>query len=300
MYVDFEDFCQPGVIKHPPVNPLVTTHQSNPEDLDIDIAGNELIFILTGDPAQRLPLTVNVTNNGGHSAADYVAYVTFGATMNVVTAPPGCAATSNPPPLAVWREPAPIPPDARVYQCTGAPINPGQTVALNFEVVKSTDPAALAADDLTFRADVVGEIRLSNGTPLWFPTPTPRADGLTDRANNYSLDGIRARVIGFNLLKSQVGTCSENNPPPALPDRQVQIGEECTYHIDTGGWFGFQTPGFTFIAVQDIKVVDQLPDGQGYISSTDPYADQHRVRSRASASIPQVWLRSMRSSGPSG
>ena len=53
------------------------------------------------------------------------------------------------------------------------------------------------------------------------------------------------------------------------PD-QVQIGEECTYHIDTGGWFGFQTPGFTYIAVQDIQVVDQLPDGQGYISSTDP------------------------------
>jgi len=272
LYVDFENFCEPGVIQHPPTNPLVTTHQSDPEDLDVNIAGNELVFILTGDPNQRLPLTVNLTNNGGHDAEDYVAYVTFGATIDPVTVPAGCRVTGNPPPLDVWREPTTIPPDGAVYECTGGPISPGETVAYDFEVVKSTDGAALAADDLTFRADVVGEIRLSDDTPLWFPTPVnPRADGGTDRANNYSLDGIRARVIGFNLLKSQVGTCSENNPPPASPDRQVQIGEECTFHIDTGGWFGFQTPGFTYIAVQDIKVVDQLPDGQGYISSTDPY-----------------------------
>jgi uncharacterized repeat protein (TIGR01451 family) len=273
LYVDFEDFCQPGVIKHPPTNPLVTTHQSDPEDLDIDIAGSELIFILTNDQSQPLPLTVNLSNHGGHDAADYFAYVTFGATMNVTTVPSGCSITSNPPPLDVWRDPATIPPDATVYQCTGSAIAPGQTRSLHFEVVKSTDPADIAADDLTFRADVVGEITLSDGTPLWFPTPVnPRADGGIDAANNYSLDGIRSRVIGFNLLKSQVGTCTENNPPPTgLPDTQVQIGEECSFHIEAGGWFGFQTPGFALIAVQNIKVIDQLPDGQGYISSTDPY-----------------------------
>ncbi len=270
LYVDFEDFCNPGVIKHPPTNPLVTPHQFAPEDLDIDIAGDELIFILTGDPDQRLPLTVNLTNRGGHDAADYVAYVTFGATMNVVSAPAGCSVAGNPTPLTVWQEPASIPADALVYQCTGGAIAPGQTVALGFEVVKSTDPVALETDDLTFRGDVIGEITLSDGTPLWFPAPTARSDGILDRADNFSLDGIRARVIGFNLLKSQVGTCSENNPPPTSPDRQVQIGEECSYHIETGGWFGFKTPGFTYIAVQDIRVFDQLPDGQGYISSTDP------------------------------
>lgn len=248
---------------------------ANPEDLDVDIVGNELIFILTNDPSYPLPLTVQLRNNGGHDAADYRAYASFGATMEVVSAPAGCAVTTNPPPLAVWTDPVPIPTapvPATVYQCTGTPIPPGQTRLLNFEVIKSSDPARIAADDLTFRADVVGEITLSNGTPLWFPAPTPRPDGVTDRANNYSLDAVRARVIGFNLLKSQVGTCSENNPPPSSPDRQVQIGEECTYHVDTGGWFGFQTPGFTYIAVQRIQVVDELPDGQGYISSTDPYA----------------------------
>ena len=51
----------------------------------------------------------------------------------------------------------------------------------------------------------------------------------------------------------------------------MQIGEECTFHIESGGWFGFQTPGFTYIAVQNINVTDQLPlQSQGWISNTDP------------------------------
>jgi len=245
-----------------------------PEDIDIDIdsSGGSLVFILTGDQNQRLPLTVDLTNNGGHDAADYIAYVSFGRTMDVVAVPSGCSITTNPPAYEEWQDPAVIPATAAIYACTGSAIAPGQTVSRTFEVVKSADVADIAADDLTFRADVVGEIRLSDGTLLTFPTPiNPRADGGTDLGNNYSLDGIRARVIGFNLLKSQLGNCTENNPPPSSPDLQVQIGEECSFHIDTGGWFGFQTPGYSLIAVQDIQVFDQLPDGQGYISSTDPY-----------------------------
>jgi uncharacterized repeat protein (TIGR01451 family)/fimbrial isopeptide formation D2 family protein len=248
--------------------------QAFPEDIDIDFdsSGGDLVFILTGDPSQRLPLTVELTNNGGHDAEDYVAYVSFGRTMDVVTVPSGCSLTGNPPAHDEWHDPATIPATAAIYACTGSAISPGQTVSRTFEVVKSTDAADIAADDLTFRADVVGEIRLSDGTLLTFPTPiNPRADGGNDLGNNYSLDGIRARVIGFNLLKSQVGNCTENNPPPSSPDVEVQIGEECSYHIDTGGWFGFQTPGYSLIAVQDITVYDQLPNGQGYISSTDPY-----------------------------
>ncbi|MGD9007846.1 MAG: isopeptide-forming domain-containing fimbrial protein, partial [Desulfobacteraceae bacterium] len=288
--VEFEDFCEPGVRKNPTPNPIVTTHNSDPEDLDVDISGTELVFILTGDPSQELPLTVNIRNNGGHDAEDYTVYISFGPTMDVATLPPALPTggsltlVSNPPTLEAWQDPAPIPPPqgmptpspgATIYRYTGTnPIAPGETVSLTFGVVKSTDPADLTADDLTFWADVIGEITLSDGSLLTFPainTP-PRSDGGTDRANNYSLDGIRARVVGFNLLKSQVGDCTENNPPSTSPDRQVQIGEECTYHVDTGGWFGFQTPGFTYIAVQDIQVVDELPDGQGYISSTDPSA----------------------------
>lgn len=273
--VDFDPFC--ATQGH-----QTLTFNDNPpafpEDLDVDIIGTELIFILTNDVTQPLPLTVTVTNNGGHDASNtndrsqYHTYVTFGQGMAVSTAPAACTRTTNPPPLPVWTLPASIPATATVYDCTGGRITPGATVNYAFQVIKNVDPNA--ADDLTFRADTVGEIRLWDGTRLWFPTPTPRPDGITDRANNYTLDGIRARVIGFNLIKSEYGNCTENNVPlPSLPDRLVEIGEECTFHIDTGGWFGFKTPGFTYIAVQKIQVVDQSPAGQGYISSTDPFAN---------------------------
>jgi large repetitive protein len=279
--VNFETFCgSQGAQSRTMTGNGTATNGSaisaNPEDIDVDIVGGELVFILTNDPNYPLPLSVQLTNNGGHTATDYRAYVTFGATMEVTSAPAGCSVTSNPPLLPPWRLPAPIPANATVYQCTSTSLGtltPGQTRTLNFQVIKTSDSARVAADDLTFRADVIGEITLSNGTPLWFPTPTARGDGVTDRANNYTIDGVRARVIGFNLLKSQVGTCTENNPPPSTPDNLVQIGEECTFHIETGGWFGFQTPGFTYIAVQRIQTVDELPDGQGYITSTDPLAE---------------------------
>jgi uncharacterized repeat protein (TIGR01451 family)/fimbrial isopeptide formation D2 family protein len=272
--VEFDTFC--GAQGHQTLT-FTDNRPAFPEDLDVDIVGTELIFILTNDPGQPLPLTVAVTNNGGHDASNnndrsqYHTYVSFGQGMVVSSAPAGCTRTTNPPPLPVWTLPTTIPGTATVYDCTGGRIAPGATVNYNFQVIKNADPNA--ADDLTFRADTVGEIRLWDGTPLWFPTPTSRPDGITDRADNYTLDGIRARVIGFNLLKSEYGTCTENNPPPSIPDRLVQIGEECTFHIDTGGWFGFKTPGFTYIAVQKIQVVDQTPAGQGYLSSTDPFAN---------------------------
>lgn len=263
LFVDFEQFCNPGVTQHPASYPYNDTFPSNPEDLDVD-TGNNLIFILTN--TQTLTLPVIVTNNGGHDAANYHTYVSFGATMQVQSAPAGCVATSNPPPLAVWRTPATIPASAHVYDCTGTAITPGTSRTLNFDVIKSSNAADLLADDLTFRADVVGQITLSNGTPLWFPTPNTTV--INNTSNNYSLDAYRARVVGFNLTKTHPGNCSENNNPlPGIPDNQIQIGEECSFHIRSGGWFGFQTPGFTYIAVQNVKVIDQLPSGQGYVSS---------------------------------
>ncbi|UCB54823.1 MAG: DUF11 domain-containing protein [Thiotrichales bacterium] len=270
LVVDFEDFCNPGNTRTRTFN---DTFPSDPEDLDINITGpGQLVFILTNNPAQPLPLQVALTNNGGHFADDFTSYVSFGPTMEVVSAPGNCSVAVNPPPLEVWDNPSDIPANATVYECSRSTgvgtIAPNQTRTLDFEVIKTSDPARLAADDLSFRADVVGEITLEDGTLLWFPTPANVP--IANRANNYSLDAVRARVIGFNLVKDQVGSCTENNPPPAIPDLQVQLGEECTFHIETGGWFGFQTPGFAYIAVLDITVTDEFPDGQGYISSTDP------------------------------
>ena len=54
-------------------------------------------------------------------------------------------------------------------------------------------------------------------------------------------------------------------------DDEVQIGEECEFHIESGGWFGFETPGYDYIEIENVQVVDRIPDGQGYISSTDPF-----------------------------
>ena len=290
----YEDFCNLGTTKNVVGSPFNQNFNAFPEDLDIDIGGT--VFILTNDPLQPVTLPVIVKNNGGHDARDYNVFVTFGGTMQVLSAPSGCspyAISGTPPqpaPWKVWTLPAAIPDPSKyptVYRCVpgGAlpnPMGPGSTTTLNFQVIKvrPTDPnyaARITADDLSFRADVVGEIMLSNvppspsGQALWFPTPTVRADGQTDRANNYSLDAIRARVIGFNLAKSLLGNCSEN---PLVVDTLVQIGEECTFHIDTGGWFGFQTPGFTYIAVQNITVTDQVPSGQGYISNNVPLPTQ--------------------------
>ena len=240
---------------------------AEPEDLDIDFRGNELNFILTDTDV--LPLRVQLRNRGGHDADDYFTYVTFGDAMTVQSSPNACNEVSNPPAMPVWIEPVVLPLSATVFQCDVGVVPANTTRNLDFRVVKN--PNAVD-DDLTFRADVIGEITLNDGTLLRFPTVQPRGDGILDRANNYSIDTLRARVIGYNLTKNQRGTCSENNPPPASPDVLVQIGEECEFQIQSGGWFGFLTPGYNYIELQDMQVIDNLPNGQGYISATDPFA----------------------------
>ncbi|MBN2083577.1 MAG: DUF11 domain-containing protein [Anaerolineales bacterium] len=271
----------------------INTIEAFPEDLDVAITDTDNnpgdVFILTNDPTQQLLLRVRLTNNGGHTATGYHAFVTFGATMEVAGAPAGCSAVTpggtplQPDPWKVWVEPVPILDTQTVYHCPAPQgIGPGQTLNLDFGVIKSSDPARVLLDDLMLRADVVGEILLHDGTPLWFPAPIARADGQLDRTNNYSLDGVRQKVIGFNLIKSSLG-CRENDPPAYEPGpfikqaERVEIGEECSYRARSGGWFGFATPGFLYIAVEDV-VVDDIPrtdadpsGGQGYLSSTDPY-----------------------------
>ena len=252
--VVFENTCGfafPAVNDSVPVNPA-------PEDLDINInpASPDLIYILS-DPTATLVLDVQVTNNGGHDAADFFTLVTTGSGLNVTAVPPGCVVTTNPPPRPVWLPP--LPPTATVYRCTNNnPIPPGQTDNFAFSVQKQGTGA-----DLTFRADVIGEITQSDGTALTFPPPDVAT--IPNVANNYSLDSIRARLIGFNLTKVLQGNCTENNPAP-IDNSRVHIGEDCTYRMEAG-WFGFATPGFGGISIQNIQVTDTIPDGQGYISA---------------------------------
>ena len=289
--VTYEDICGPVITTLPTLDDDFT---ATPEDLDVTIS--ELLYILTNNtvPPVPLPLTVDLTNNGGHAADDYQLYVTFGEAMEVqvdgsgnpiddLGSPNGCVPTTNLPPLPVWNLPDPIPATASVFLCDRGVIAPGITESFVFTVLKNpTLPTTSFDDDLTFRADVVGQITLSDvaRTPLVHPTvattstslpaaPTAQIDNIS---NNYTLDGVRSRVLGFNLTKVVQGDCTEDNPPP-LANENVVIGEDCDYHIEAGGWFGFQTPGFTLIAVQDVSVTDQFPAGQGFISTDDGTAN---------------------------
>lgn len=275
LQVNFQDICIPSASQ---VNLDDSNFAASPEDLDVDVS--DALYILTNNPASLLPLSALVTNNGGHDADDYLLYVTFGEAMVVQTGPgelpPGCSATSNPPPVPVWDLPEAIPASASVFECSRGIINPGNTETFTFSVMKNTSVNPFA-DDLTFRADVIGRITHSDGPPinaqptlLIEPPPASIAGGaqLNFLSNNYSQDGIRSRVLGFNLSKILSGSCSEDNPPPLL-NENVVIGEDCDYHIEAGGWFGFDTPGFTLIAVRDVTVTDQFPDGQGFIATDD-------------------------------
>ncbi|NNJ51528.1 MAG: DUF11 domain-containing protein, partial [Gammaproteobacteria bacterium] len=268
-----------GQVRNQPFN-----YNSDPEDLDVSIS--DALFILTNNPGVPLNLNVLLTNNGGHDADDYTAYVTLGQAMTaLLPLPAGCSGpVANPPPHPHWDDPAAIPATAAVYACDRGVIAPNTTETITFSVVKA---AGAVNDDLTFRVDVFGEVTQFDGTPWVFPAPPVIADttpNVAQLANNYSFDAIRSRVLGFNLVKSAWYCAEDGLPQPATPadilspvpgapntppltgNLNSQIGEDCSYRIESGGWFGFVTPGFSLIEVQNVTVTDDLPDGQGFIA----------------------------------
>ncbi|GAA5524715.1 hypothetical protein Maes01_01272 [Microbulbifer aestuariivivens] len=268
--LESSDFCA-GARATQVETDAVTPH---PEDLDLTTVYP--LYIIRDDGES--PLTIDVTNNGGHDASDYTVYATFGEGMQVVSNNRGCSLVADRADLhPLWNDPAYLPATASVYRCTPAELGttaqlgtiaPGATERVVFQVRKNH---TAANDDLTFRADVVGEITLRDGSPLTFPTPAlldDPAGGTTpsqQRANNYTLDAFRAKALGFNLKKKLRGQCSELNEA-GFANTDVLIGEECTVEIQAGGWFGFQTPGYTLIQVENISFRDELPDGQGYLA----------------------------------
>jgi len=293
--VNFEEAC----VAPDPDSVVVSQNDiaANPEDLDVDIDGTNLSFIINTNPNIELPLTVRLTNNGGHQAENYFLVVTFGAAMEVNSSPVACTDISGTLPALprpYWDDPEPIPvaDSPTVFQCDSGIIQPG-SVTFDFTVSRPDPPSTI--DDLTFRADVVGEIQLSDGTPLIFPavttTPTAQIDNV---ANNYSLDAIRARVIGFGLVKSLVGDCTEQASFPTRTPNSVFIGEDCEFNILSGGWFGFDTPGFGIIAVHTISVDDEIPtaatpvnpSAQGYISNTNGAASDIEILNSGIAFTP--------------
>jgi uncharacterized repeat protein (TIGR01451 family)/fimbrial isopeptide formation D2 family protein len=270
IHVNFDDICGNSNLTRPD---SVQNFPADVEDLDVSIS--DPLFILTNNTTNPLPLHVDLTNNGGHDADDYFLYVSFGQAMEVQTPAPGCTlpVPNNPPAHPTWNIPDTIPgplnglPPATVYLCNRGVIAPGATERFTFEVVKQTTGSP--ADDLTFRADVIGEITLSDGTLLTFPAPISITETSPNQqlANNYTLDGVRSRVLGFNLTQNvwyctESGTAEPTTPTTSddlstiiLPvELNTQIGEDCHYFLEAGGWFGFDTPGFSLIAVRDVDV----------------------------------------------
>ncbi len=251
------------------VNPANLTVNPSPADLDITInSGDPNKTYVISNPADSLDLDVQVTNFGGHEANDQFIMVTVGSGLQVTGIPAACTSIVplspvSPPavPRPVWDPSLPV--TGETYTCdAGVTFQPLETRNYLFTVQKQ----GLGAD-LTFRADVVGEITLATGgAPLVYPAPVTNV--ITNVANNYSLDTIRARIIGFNLTKI-VTDCREQGPLAALSQAaNVQIGEDCTYHL-SAGWFGFSSPGFGQIAIGNISIFDDVSAGQGYISQAD-------------------------------
>lgn len=311
--VQWGDFCGSNDNGSTRSNEVVTQRFTpEPENLNVDIPEPLYIIRDTGPTS----VSVFIHNSGGHTATDYLFYVTFGNGL-LVTPPASCTSTNNPPQhpdagagqVPLWNTPPsngvadhnadgnPLPDGAFVFRCDLGPIAPGPARELEFSVEKNH---GATYDDITMRADVVGEVRLADnndrdnpqsvGEALVYPTPANLNDpirGTTPSqqlANNYTLDAVRARALGFNLLKRYVpGSCKESNTrtsgdgngrntPP-----QILVGEDCDFEIFAGGWFGFKTPGWD-ITVDNIDVADATPDHaggddpntgrQGFISET--------------------------------
>ncbi|WP_028315925.1 isopeptide-forming domain-containing fimbrial protein [Desulfatibacillum aliphaticivorans] len=129
------------------------------------------------------------------------------------------------------------------YTLSLASINAGasRTITFNLTVANETDP-------LTFHAQVEGMIKDASGADI----------------DLYSLDTIRARVIGFRMDKSLASTTEADSVDP-----KVFIGEDVTTTI-TATWFGFDG----LENVSNITVTDAIPEGMGYLTHAinDPYS----------------------------
>lgn len=269
--LQFDDTC--------PSTPAFTTPISNtlnvninPEDLDVDINPSDpnLLFILS-DPAATLTLDVILSNNGGHDASDYDAYVTIGNGIAPGVLPAGCSGPLAPPPPELGAPPSQpsgiLPPeynpaDSKTYRCAlRDPLPPGASDIFRF-VVQRALPVGVSGD-LTFRADILARTTRSNDTS----PPGAAQAGYP----YYSKDNILARIIGFNLFKRQDPNCTEDNPPP-LSNRNLIIGEECTYQIEAN-WFGFATPGFGNIEIRNARIYEGSTGGNPPAFEANPATD---------------------------
>ncbi len=259
--LDFFDTCS-NPFSNDPAAEVVAV---NPEDLDIDInEGDPDLFFILADPAATLQMDVRLRNRGGHDAADYDAYVTVGDAINIISIDPGAGGTCTqltPAEEAALVLPPPIwnPATASVYRCINQdPLPPAAFNDFRFVIERDTLDTT---GDLTFRADVIGRTTQFDGNTTTL--------GATESGfPNYSLDNILARMVGFAMSKTLL-SCNETDSTDPL----VIIGEECTYRIEAE-WFGFATPGFGSIVINNASIFDGAP---GIVAPPQPVLGQRTV-----------------------
>lgn len=195
----------------------VTVNPRTP-DLDIDIdPGNPIVRTVSG-AGDTETFAIRINNRGDAAAHNGTLTVDVGSGFTV-TGSGGM--TDN---------------GGGNYTLSLASINAGasRTITFNLTVANETNP-------LTFHAQVEGMIKDASGADI----------------DLYSLDTIRARIVGFRMEKNLVSTTEADSVDPG-----VFIGEDVTHEI-LATWFGMDGGE----SVTNITVTDAMATGTGILGA---------------------------------
>ena len=191
-------------------------------DLDIDIdPGLSIVRMVSNDTDSEI-FAIRVNNRGDATAYNGTLTVTVGS---------GFTVTNN-------GGTTPIGGGVYTLALDNIAAGSSQTITFNLDVANETSP-------LTFHAKVEGMILDESGNNV----------GL------YSLDTIRARVIGFRMEKALDSTTEVDSV-----GSEVFIGEDVNYTI-SARWFGMD-PADPQGTVTGVRFTDTMPAGTGYLEST--------------------------------
>ena len=198
--------------------PISSSINISPEtpDLDVNILNPFTRIVNTIGDSERFK--VYIKNNGEDEANNAILTVNIGAGWS-----------GNLPSNCTGQIPGAV-------QCMIDGINPGKSKSINFDLVLDN-----LINPLLFTAEIEGNILYSDST---------------DTDNNYSLDLVQTRIIGFNLTKSLNQTTQD-----ITTDTDVIIGEDVTFNVEAI-FFGLSTEDI----ITDIEITESIPIVTGFIS----------------------------------
>ncbi len=195
-----------------------------PETPDLDISIMVPRARIVNQATDTELIKVYVRNNGDVTARNGVLTVTVGPGWSG-SLPDGCTGS--------------LPGDVT---CELEPMAQNAGAIVNFNLTVDNE-----ISELSFHAEVTGNILYQDDT---------------DTDGNYSLDTIRAKILGLRMSKT-LASCSEADSV----DPDIWVGEDCTFLLNTS-WFG---GGLN--EVTEIGVTDTVPNGEGYVSYADTGSD---------------------------